>query len=698
MPLRLVATTRPETWRAMQTELLNHSDRLFPETGPDGNVPGYFALTALTDTDAAKLREAYGLPLKGRSDERLLTPSLIRQFANLRDAVGASRVTRYAIFKAYVEAMTNEVIASEPSNRPSVVHFLNELSLQLARIPGGEVPLSRLPSTDLNIAGRFTSAGLLTMVGPALRPEPDEAIEYLMGGVLRLSDALAEYRAGRKDPLFIGGIAMATAHLEEKNPEAARQIVRDLLASKPKGLRPDFEIAARLLMELADQDAALAEIRGLVDLWGQSNLALAASNLPAMLESLRLPLEQRVEVIMRLASNEDADDWRTKYWASDTPGRWVTAFCTLATNLARESGADIVPHLMKRMTGSGTADAVALGLTIEAASADSEAVLGAVLAHGGAAERRTFRTLCALHPRAAIRALRSRAKIGHLSVDAEAAKLWSIFELIDGRSGDVADQEVWRELAASAERLAVAVKSPAQRAEMIVCQLLSHASETHALELLAISQDLDEHLIWTAVKLLGEDCWPLLDFILCEAGRLGPHTGTLGLMPPDRLHPATEVRFLERLETQLDEIGSSLEEDASAALETLLYQYDHPDLRRLRKLALRFASSRNPNARQYMIFAGGSPAVITRFPPPPEHLALLEEIMAALVDAEDGQTLGQLVWKIGQSAGERQNAGEQLATLEKRFGADAIVRNQIDFFDAEEALFPDIPSTDPTAP
>ncbi|MNU52639.1 hypothetical protein D3C71_416520 [compost metagenome] len=679
--VKIVMTTRPEIWEPLAGILERDAIKAIyrPEDLARSAAVSH-RLTPLSLQDARRVYQAYGLPAELHGRRPFRTPGLVQQFVALGEMRSVAEISRRDLMESVVFRARSEV-SEKGIGRAVADAYLLAFGQSLAGTPDGRVALSE--AVDLQGGGAtldaFLHTDLIVLVENALRAEPDEAGEYLVSRALDLDAAVKALDDRKSEPLFVGAVAMAAAALEPSEPDRLFDIVQRLLGEQTaKGPR---EAAFRIIGELRDQSAYEDLILEAVRDTPNRGHLLAVSNLADLIQDLRLPPDRRLRILLELEDGEDDDDWRTKYWLDpEAMGRFVTPFAHAITAAVRNDPEAAIETLLARQGAGEGRVSITRGLLLEAGALAPKFAFEHVwpLRHGPL--RRAMSDLAYLQPIAAARHIAALPPddIG----DRDAIQfLWSIFEASRPKAvPEVA--EILAEVAAGLQqrasrsgdlghlKLIVAGARPLDEAEQL--DLLQHWDEFG-------------HEIWWLIAACPIHQEALLDQLVDEAGRGGPHDSSLnsiGSYWSDVTMPETSAHTIERLsrrlEAAIDGAAPSRLRQLSLAAESLLYIDERTPVRSptLRRLADAFASSIVSDVREPILYFSGSPL---RYQPTTADLvAYRDRLFAIVVAHENGDLVDRVIWKISESSGERPSAVDHLVTLCGRVGSDRVLNELSD--------------------
>lgn len=666
--VRLVVTSRRESWAAISGSLAWQAPHLYSPGGAAASVE----LGALTRDEAHRLYLAYGVSSDQHSGRPLDSPSLIRRFAQLKSGRQEAVVTRYDVLSADFDAMLAELGKSPEVTTIAMTVVMNALGTLLLDHADGWVPIAALAAAVQGapaVLEALVKGDRATLRKDAIRLESDDMIELVIGRQLTPEIAAELLYQRRDEPLVVGGIAMMIAATETRSTEAARALLDTLLAVTPTGLSGALDAVARSLLELRAPEAFIEQAAAAVARWRDINLLLGVSQLGDMLASIALPAADRLKLMWPLVANEEADDWRSKYWFSPRmAGRIVTAFAVAAEQAARESGPDVLDFLIEHSADADEPRRSAARFLLHVAV---DAAPDIALAKCWDAPRDGAETVFGLAaqtvPGAALR---------FLGGDQAAAA--PIAELVR-RLHHLSAKEAMGRVAApspddilfAVERLMPRAVTPQLEALVQIAALRARPDERRRKRLRALWPHVDTDNYWRAISLLtGPDQERLLVDLITGADSQHDRAYLLGNLGAHRLDAAIYRTIIAHIET-LYRKEPELTHQIALAVEALLYEilpaYD-PD-RQLLKLAIEIAGSDDDKTRLALLYYAGS---VQHGETDDDDLARREAILTRLVEAESGANLGTLMWKIAESAHERPDAFGHTMRLIERLGEEPV--------------------------
>ncbi|SBV31864.1 protein of unknown function [uncultured Sphingopyxis sp.] len=668
--VRLVLTSRRESWAAISADL--------PWQPPHLHAPGDARMSAelgaLTHGEAERVYDAYGVAT-GRHGGRLLdSPSLIRRFAQLKDSDADKVVTRYDVLSADFEAMLVELGKRQGVTKVAATLVMGTFGDLLPDYPDGWVPLAALAAAGQQgpaVLDALVAGDRATIRGDDIRLESDDMIELVIGRRLSPDTAADLFYQRREEPLLVGGIAMMIARTEAQSVDAARDLLDTLLAVTPTGMSGALDAIARSLLEVRNPASFIEHAAAAVGRWRDTNLALGLSQLGEMIASIALPAADRLRLMWPLVANEDADDWRSKYWfAPGQAGRIVTAFASAAERAARESGPDVLDFLIER---AGDADKASQAVARYLLHSAAEAAPDMALAKCWEAPRDGFDTAFAIAassvPGAAARFLGSEQ-----AASAPIEELVSRLHELAGREpiGRIRPPSA-EDVMFAVERLLPRAGEPQQEALLLIAALRYEANDGRRSRLVALWDHVETSDYWDALSVLGDgEQERLVAALITGADSSHDRTYLLGASGAHRLGGAVYSTFMAHLET-LYRQEPELAHPIALAVEGMLYEVPPAEDAggRIFRLAQDIASGKNDKARLALLYYAGSPQGRDQ---DGSDLARREALLARLVEAETGANLGVLLWKIAESANERANAPVHAMRLIDRLGAEPVLK------------------------
>jgi hypothetical protein len=303
--------------------------------------------------------------------------------------------------------------------------------------------------------------------------------------------------------------------------------------------------------------------------WRRPNHLSPLFNFSELIDSLRLPPLEHLELLLLLAHGEDPDDWRTKYWLdASAQGRWVTPFAKVATRVARNAGADALELLRARLRDQEPEASVARALIFEAALATPDAALHLIWSWPDEPRESLLSDLAVRHPVEVAKLLASLRDEGALSADEAANRLW---ELSCSMLAPWPDPPIRtsRESALGAiddlaRTLLLCVNEPRLRAKLILCRLRRTEASAFQDELYAIYEHIEPYDLWPAISVSGPHQLEMLRRVVNDAIVGGPHRDALSRIDPAAVSAELWSEFATLLDAMLDH-GSEEEVVACAA-------------------------------------------------------------------------------------------------------------------------------------
>lgn len=679
--VKLVITTRPETWEPLSARIEEDVEteifRLDHET-PSGR-PISYRFSPLSLPEARCVYAAHGLPsdIVGRRPFR--SPGQIRMLSRLRAELGATHVTKRDLIAKLVDQARAEVQENN-IGRASAETVLTGLGRLLADSPDGRVALNiaqHISGDSLAVIDAFLLTDLIVAIDGHLRAEPDEAAEYLAAQTLDIDDALNQLPHRSTEPLFVGALAMAVASLEETDRRRLSDIVDQLLS--PAAAMEAHEVAVRIIAELRDQADFEPVIRSVMRATPNRGYMLLASNIADLIQDLRLPAERRLDLLLELEDGEDADDWRTKFWINPAAqGRFITPFARAATSAVRDAPRSALLSLLARHRNGLGQWHVTCGLMIEAGLTSPDATFSLLWSERNSAIGDVLLVLAQLDPMAAAR--HAEAVVADIATDGVEDIYAFLYRSVD-RVREDAGAEVLEAFGRAADTLLPTAKQPGHIGLLKLIQAFARPLDAKQQEDLIIYWDhiWDNH-IWRLIIACPLHLYPLLDRLIDEAGRGGPHSRSLiylNAVWADLADGQDAVALVENFAVKLatamaTSTGERLNLIAST-VELLLYADEQNPQRSqtLRSLADGLSQSPDGEIRKLMLYFAGSP--FRDEAPLPGALAYRDRLLHQLVEAEDGDTLSILLWKLTESAHERGHVIERLLSICLRLGAAGVI-------------------------
>lgn len=658
-PSRLVLTSRNEEWRRIS----NCMAHLVPQ-------PCYLGL--LSDEDAANLYRAYGLP-PVHHQRPLRTPSLIRRLSELKVELGGT-VTRARLLERSINRRKD--VLAYTFGEFAVERAFVELSRALAEVPDVRVRASDFQNdTTLRILDALQREDVLVSLpdklprkaSNGLRPESDDVAEYLIALELDCLEALDAVAGGRTDPIFMGAIAIAP-QLSGREPELA-PLLEAVLARIHEGMGTWYELAARIMIEVEDHRGHLPVLRRIFDAWKWSNFALLASNLHELMDDLRLPLEERFDLLMRIAHLEETDDWRWKFWVyPDEPGRMVTPFARMMCETVRSQPVECL-RLLEELLGRSLDDvrrAVASALLFEAAAvALPETLLSCMRLGEVGYELRA--NLAYLYPLGFLQHALRCVRVSVAAIDDVVDHFCKAFLRVTTEAG----QESVAVGAAIVDELLTLASPGRARLRLLLCSLTVRPDRNHLDELFGSLHTLHWSDIWWLVKVAGADADVPLRAVF--SGKLDQHVpyGRLARLDPWAVPPEHWPLVATLLAEFIDAPDRRARRAASEALEMILRKLEQEPQHEglylaFMAIALKLAADPEGNVRTPLLYYGAGTKA--RRPQPAYVESCRADLVAVLVEAEDGTTLDILRQKFHEADPSDPRIASMLRELAQRFG------------------------------
>ncbi|MEO7494115.1 MAG: AAA family ATPase [Massilia sp.] len=665
-PLRLALISRNEEWTMLNSSL-------------DIRAPWHRQLGMLSLNAARAMYAAYGLPSSILQKRPLRTPGLIRLFSELKEKLGG-HVTRARLLAHSVHEL--QLKLDHKFGKSQVRAAFAELSRALVAaadvVIGGDDFRNCTPAT-MQVIDELHRCDILISVGEGLRPASDDIAEYLLGLRLDWRNALDEVAKGRHDPVFFGAIAMSP-HLRESRGEL-EALIEAVLPKIQGGISKWFELAVRIMIEVDDHTAHVPNLCRIFDAWNRNNVVLPASNLSELLDDLRLPLAEQFDLLMRLANGEDRYDWKWKYWLHHNErGRIVTRWAEVVCRMVRTNPDECLP-LLERLAVEKTSAArhwVAQALMLEAAAVALPQTFDCCRRMGDHG-RDVWYSLALAYPRGFALYALDQVRADPQLIDEFADLLWQSFSYADGGRLPTSGERLQLQLVV--EQLLSFEAGRGARSQLLLCSLLCSDCKPHRLELIGALRVLKASEIWWLVKLSEPDAENLLRNIFSDmrAGHLP--FDTLGAIHPSFV-PAAQWPLLSELIRSLATVRSTEARKAVAeGLELILYELDcepEPVLALFAPLAQEIASDKDARVRTYLIYYAACERTASPSMPPHVH-AFRDNLIALLVEAEDGATLSILLEKLEYRPVKDPFAEAMVARLEQRFGPFDPDRFRFDF-------------------
>ncbi|HEX8466795.1 MAG TPA: hypothetical protein VF620_03200 [Allosphingosinicella sp.] len=182
----------------------------------------------------------------------------------------------------------------------------------------------------------------------------------------------------------------------------------------------------------------------------------------------------------------------------------------------------------------------------------------------------------------------------------------------------------------------------------------------------------DNNDYWAALAVCGGDRERLLETLLRGSDPDHDRDYVLGRIAPEAV-AGSDIGESLLLMGELARESKDHARTVGLAVEMLLYQIapaDDPE-DALLELALELSESSHDEVRGKLIYYAGSP--VRRSDVPAGEVERRERILQRLVDHETGGTLGQLMWKLAESADERPDPLSHGLRLTKIFGLDEVI-------------------------
>ena len=662
--VRLVLTTRPETWIAVRGQLEPAS--LSAIFMLDGEVAGAiepytsYRLALLDEEESREIYGVYGLAFDQHRQRPLRTPALIRIFADLKVRTSEYEITRNTIFHALIQKVCADV-DRRGIGAASAEEFLDRVGELLTQSKDGRLERTaviRACEDGSRILDGFLQTDLLVRHEAAIRPEPDEAAEYLGARMLDVDTALVDLSSRIDESLFVGMLAMAMGQLAEREPSRVTEAIEELLAHRGHGRA---EACIAMIGELRNQAAFEPLIQTLFARIVGMRIFLAPSMIEELISVIRLRPERVLELLLELAKDEESDDWRPKFWIDTyARGRLVTPFARLATATVRNAPSESIRYLVAQYNVDGKRPEILRGLLIEAGAHQPRLALDVTWPLRHSSFGGVYRDLAYLHPVAAALQVRDMAAAASSLNEDFPEFLW---RLAQHHRAELASNLKPNPLLVIAEVSRDLCSLTTSRAHSALLKLaIAEAGPLDAeaqADLAGHWDDISSDEVWSLIAACPMLADELLDRVFLEAGTDGQRGDSLKLF--GRI--SSWDPFIVRLAAASKTASGKALDMIVEAVELALYADDdraEPD-ERLRDLARIFAASSVPRHRRLMLYYAGSSALFTDASA--EKIAFRDELLASLIAHETGENLDTLVWKISESAKERGNGPERLFPL-----------------------------------
>jgi hypothetical protein len=663
--IRLVLTSRQEAWRSLVATLEWPLERVY---GGDASRTS-IDLGLLDPSEADEIYAAYGVSKDDHPGAHLDSPSLIKQFSLLKADAKEGIVTRADVIAADAAALEAELARRPNVGSIAAAHLLKNIGHLLLKSPDGWIPVDELTGPSVTAAEQLLLLDRARIRDFRLRLSSDDLIEHLLGSALDPDTAAQMLQSGRAAPLFIGGVASMVARLERAG--AADSALDTILAGATPGATTILEAVSRSIVEIRNPAAFLRQARAGIALWKQQNLFLHVSNLRALLEDGRIPPAERLRLMIPLAHLEEEDDWREKYWfRPELGGRIVTPFASAAERAVREDPkgtfSDLVTMLEHELSATR---AVAAFLLRAAAFTAPEAAISAAWREQGSGRKWVLEIVSSTVPGPAITFL--AGLVPHEAGPADIVPLLRRLANLSGfgtRHVPATDEEV----VSAASHLLSSTLTPELEVQLLLTSLSRRKDGALRLRLIQLWSAVDDNDYWTALALCGSDRERLLEMLLRGSDPDHDRGYVLERMAPEAV-AGSDIGDSLSLMGELAHESKDHARAVALAVEMLLYQIapaDDPE-EALLHLALDLSESPHDEVRGKLIYYAGSP--VRRSDVPAGEIERRERILERLVDHETGGTLGQLLWKLAESADERPDPLSHGLRLVGMFGLEEVI-------------------------
>ncbi len=671
---KIVLTSRPEIWPAIAQ--LFDPDVRDAIHSPSGDAPSLeaapsFRLAPLSLSEARACYQAYGLPPAIHGYRPLNSPGLIAHWADLRDALPNGQVTRRILMGSIVQRANAEVHA-KGHGRAVCDAFLQQFGKALSQSHDGRAHRSAI-SADLSVLAvvdAYLHTDLVAAHDDGFRAEPDEAAEFLGARTLDISTAIEDLRRRAGEPMFVGMVAMAIASLEDSRPDELRAVIEQLTAQRKR--RPEFaDLLARILADLSNQQPYIDAIRSLIESVA-AGPGFLVSNAFDLIQDLKLPTHQSLEILLTLEQDEDPDDWRTKFWLDpEARGRIITPLASALSAAVQFDPPAALDYLALRRPTDQISGAVHRALVIEAGALAPAHALDLLWPIRTETVGAGFGDIARLHPDVAAQVILKHCEESS-TLPADVAKLLRNLSQDHLATADVA-AKANAEIATTARTLIERAKTASGETSLLLATAPAGLTSIEQSRLAELWQAIPDHEVWPLIDACPEHRSSLLDRLFNEAEKPEGHAEALRFL---RISQSRDDNLVGRLVGRLVEASARATDDAmplfADAIETLLYWDEERDvpLAEVQTLAREMAGSPNNLVRKFILYFAGSP--IRGGDATPERLARREELMDRLVDAETGELLSVLVWKLGESAGQQVGALNRMVRLCRSLGVDVV--------------------------
>lgn len=446
-----------------------------------------------------------------------------------------------------------------------------------------------------------------------------------------------------------------------------------LLDHASPGLSGRLDAAAGAILELQSPDLVVHRIRQAVQLWNGPNHLLFASTLGTLINEVSLPGRSRFELALPLVEGEDADDWRDKYLRGDMPGQWISPFTTAMKRSILEAPEGMLSEIVG-LIGSENKTRSGVGRTLLYWAAELSPRPALEAAWSVLRELPDAFYLASLAaPAAAARFLASIEFNSPAMADFVVSQLRAVahYDGLPQRGSERADA-----VRDAADTMLSGISDSSLRATLLIVRLEADRSAQLLDELRARWKDIPDEFYWSALGVLEADEASKRLVGLMQGKEPGRDVAEIvsgaSMQTSYILDP---VMLLEPL-LRFAELSPEHSRAAANAVEGMLYQQPDPAPRELEALAGRLAASDDDRTRAQLIYYAGS---VIRSKVTPGEIARRERLLSILIEHETGGNIGQLVWKIIESASERPEPQRHLDELVGRFGSET-VRKHIGIF------------------
>jgi hypothetical protein len=236
--------------------------------------------------------------------------------------------------------------------------------------------------------------------------------------------------------------------------------------------------------------------------------------------------------------------------------------------------------------------------------------------------------------------------------------------------GETLPRDVSLAVLAAADQLREKLDEPGLKARVIIVRLLQQGDRGLEQQLVNLWSEVYDDDYWFAIEIAGAERIRLLAGLL-EGRDRHRNAGYLVSQMYHSVFSDPDLCVVVPLFARFSETGIEGARYVAKAVEVLLYEKESTEGNlTLWDLARKLAASNDNETRRPLIYYAGSAC---RHGPGSIEIIRRNNLLGILIDNENGEHVKLLVWKLIESASERQNALEYLVWLGARFGTERIL-------------------------